>query len=126
MVEERRSIEQSGVPVCPYWKEYVVQVHGDEFRMLALCGRARGEQPQAEDTDIGPRLTICPWFKRQGHSQAYRSPTILEIWGNLQDGDFSQGECNVLHVTDNIGQAGIEDLRYTWSSAKKRFLEEEV
>lgn len=125
MVRTERSIGQSGIPVCPYWKEYVVQVHGGRFRMLALCGRVRGEQLQAEDTDIGPRLTICPWYQRQGPYRAYHSPAILETWGDLQAVDFNPGESNVLCTSGHRGAAGIEDLRHAWPSAKQRFLAEE-
>lgn len=125
MVEQGRFIEKLGVPICPFWKEYVVQVCGDEYRILALCGRVRGEEPQAQDTDTGLRLSICPWYKRGGRFQAYRSPAIVEIRGNLQVRDFSQGKYNVLFVSGNIGRAGIEDLRYVWPSMVKSFLEEE-
>lgn len=48
------------IPICPYWKAFVVHQYDERYRILALCGRAKNEGPNIEDTDLGPRLKVCP------------------------------------------------------------------
>ena len=100
----------SPLPICPYWRRFTVEGGN---RILALCGAESPEQAPLPDTDIGERLTECPWW---GQHYAYIAPSIVEL-GGIDGVAISFG----IIFTGEPGIRGIRKLEALWEEAVKEF-----
>lgn len=113
-------VEKPQIPICTYWKKFVVYQFNGKYKILALCGSAKDEMPNFQDTDLGPRLKVCPWYREHAGETAYENPMIIEFDGVI-GGDYRSARQRILESSIFNGEDGIEELKHLWSNHVQKF-----